>query len=92
MARDSENHQSIEAMIAKYISEELVSDPGGLAIESDTPLLEPHIIDSLSLLKLVLFLEKEFGIAVGQDELVPVNFSTIRTLCAYIRNKNVKKA
>ena len=82
MARDSENHQSLESKIAKYISEELVSDTGGVAIESDTPLLEPHIIDSLSLLKLVLFLEKQFGIAVGQDELVPENFTTIRTICA----------
>lgn len=90
MSESYENDRSIESKITDYISKELVSDPGSLFIGTETPLLEPHIIDSLSLLKLVLYLEKEFGITVGQDELVPDNFATIKTICSYLSKKSAK--
>lgn len=90
MSNSHESDPSIESKIADYIGKELVSDPGSLHIGTDTLLLEPHIIDSLSLLKLVLYLEKEFGITVGQDELVPENFSTIRMICVYLDSKTAK--
>lgn len=90
MQTNSELEQSMESRIAEYIRNELVNEPGNLTIEPDTSLLEPHIIDSLSLLKLVLFLEKEFAITVGQDELLPQNFSTIESICAYLHNKTGK--
>lgn len=74
-------------MISAYISRELVSEPQSITLENDTPLLESGILDSLSLLKLVLFLEKQFGIAVGGKELVPENFATIDAICRFIKSK-----
>lgn len=77
----------MESVINAYISSELVSEPQSIALGNDTPLLESGILDSLSLLKLVLFLEKQFGIVVEGQELVPENFSTIDAVCRFVKSK-----
>jgi acyl carrier protein len=75
----------VESVINDYISRELVSKPELLPLKNDTLLLEAGILDSLSVLRLVLFLEQQFGIVVAPEELIPENFETIEAMCAYLR-------
>jgi len=79
--------RSMEDAIAAYIIQEIVAGKGPLKLEADTPLLASEILDSLSLLKLVLFLEKQYGIAIGGMELVPENFETIGAICKFVRSR-----
>jgi len=83
---ESSKGGSMEFLINAHISHELVDKPG-FSLKNDTPLLESGILNSLSLLKLVVFLEKQFGVVVPADELVPDNFKTIDVICAYLRSK-----
>ena len=76
-----------ESAINQFISRELVTNPESLPLDNDAELLETHIIDSLSMLKLVLFIEQQFGVVVSFDEIVPANFRTINTICNYLRSK-----
>jgi len=75
----------VESVINDYISRELVSKPELLPLKNDTPLLETDTLDSLSVLRLVLFLEQQFGIVVAPEELIPENFETVEAICAYLR-------
>jgi acyl carrier protein len=77
----------MESVIKDYISRELVSKPELLPLQNDSLLLSYGILDSLSLLKLVLFLEEQFGVAVGAGDLIPENFETIDAICAYLRTR-----
>jgi acyl carrier protein len=77
----------VESVINAYISRELVSRPELLPLKNDTPLLESGILDSLALLSLLVFIEEEFGIPVEDFELIPENFNTIDTICAYIHSQ-----
>jgi len=77
----------VEALIDAYISSELVNKPELLPLQHDMPLLESGILDSLALLKLLLFLEEEFNIAVDDFEVIPENFNTVDAICAYIRSR-----
>ena len=76
-----------ESIINSYISREIISKPELLPIKNDTKLIESGIVDSLSLLKLVLFVEQQFSVTVSADELVPENFQTVDTICSYLRAK-----
>lgn len=76
----------MESVIRDYISRELVSDPGLLPIQDDTSLLETGILDSLSLLRLLVFLEDEFSVQIDDFDLVPENFTTVDIICAFIRS------
>lgn len=76
----------MESVIIAYISHELIYEPEQLPLKNDTPLLESGILDSLSLLKLLVFLEEEFKVPVDEFELIPENFNTVNAICAYIRS------
>ena len=83
-----ENSKSgpMQPLISAYITRELVSKPE-LGLKNDTPLFESGILNSLSLVKLVLFLEQQFGIVVPPEELLPKNFMTIDAICTYLQSK-----
>ena len=81
----------METIINDYISREFVQDPALLPLADDTSLLENGVIDSLSLLRLVVFLEERFAIAVGDADLLPQNFSSVNAICAYVRAREPGK-
>jgi acyl carrier protein len=81
----------VETIINDYISREFVQNPALLPLADDTSLLENGVIDSLSLLRLVVFLEERFGIAVGDADLLPENFSSVNAICAYVRAREPGK-
>ena len=81
----------MESVINDYISREIVQNPALLPLSNDASLLEGGILDSLSLLRLVVFLEERFKIAVGEADLLPENFDTVNTICAYLRARQPGK-
>ena len=60
-------------------------------LTSEYPLIENHVVDSLGLFVLVSFVEEQFGVDVGDEELIPENFGTIRAITALIERKRAAK-
>ena len=81
----------METVINDYISRELVPDAALLPLANDTSLLDSGILDSLSLLKLVVFLEERFDITMGDADLLPENFDNVNDICAYLRSREAGK-
>ena len=80
----------MESVINEHIKREFLNKPG-FVLKNDTPLLESGILTSLTLIKLVLFIEQRYGITVDAEELIPDNFQTIDTICKYFRSKSSEK-
>jgi len=78
----------VESIVKGYIRGELLGKPE-LHLENNTLLFESGILDSLSLLKFVLFMEQKFGVVVPAEELIPDNFKSIDAICAYLRSKKI---
>ncbi len=81
----------METAINDYISRELVPDPALLPLGNDTPLLDSGILDSLGLLRIVVFVEERFGITMGDADLMPENFASVNAICAYLRTREPGK-
>ncbi len=81
----------METVINDYISRELVQDPALLPLADGASLLESGILDSLSLLRLVVYLEERFGIMVGDADLLPENFESVEAICGYLRTREPEK-
>jgi acyl carrier protein len=73
----------MENVINDYISREIVQDPAVLPLSNDTSLLRGGILDSLSLLRLVVFLQDRFQLTVDETDLLPENFDSVDAICAY---------
>ena len=75
-------------IIAERIKKFLVQQfPATKNVGNEDPLLKNGLIDSLGILEVVTFLESEFGIVVVDEELLPENFESIRSLSKFVLQK-----
>ena len=75
----------IAERVREFITEELlIGDPAPL--DHGTPLIE-GLLDSGALMRLVVFLEEEFDIEVGDSDVVPKNFENIRAMERFVATK-----
>jgi acyl carrier protein len=81
----------VETVINDYICREFLPDPALVPLANDAPLLDSGILDSLSLLRLVVFLEEQFAITLGDADLLPENFASVNAICAYLRTLELRK-
>jgi acyl carrier protein len=56
----------------------------GPHLTDDFPLIENRVIDSLGLFRIVDFLEREYGVRIPDDKLVPANFSSLQTIAELV--------
>ena len=56
-------------------------------LDDDEALLQSGLIDSLGVLELVSYAEREFGVTLEPDDLMPENFASITALAALVERK-----
>jgi acyl carrier protein len=56
-------------------------------LAEDDHLLANGIVDSLGILDLVGYLEREFGIAITDDDLVPEHFESLRRMTKFVQDR-----
>ena len=71
---------------AHIISTQLPGEnPDSVALDED--LLDSGILDSLAIMQLVAYLEKEYAITIATEEIDPDNFVTCAALAHFIECK-----
>jgi acyl carrier protein len=65
---------------------------GNLQLRDDESLLDTGVIDSSTMMELILFLETKFRIKIDEDEMTPENFDTINAITALVARKSVPSA
>lgn len=70
--------------IKQFIVEEFMPDVSVEELEGDFDLAEGGAIDSLGLLKLVAWLESEYGVEIDEAELGPDSLRTVNQINEYI--------
>lgn len=71
--------------LKSHITNDLLED--SIEFDSKTNLFDSKIIDSFKILVLVLYIEEEFGLSLGADDLTEENFQTLTALAALIQSK-----
>jgi len=79
--------ETIEARLKKMIVDRLFMKIAPESIENDKSLIDVYGVDSVSLLELVVGVEEEFGIMLGDDEFDVAHFSTVSALTKFIEQK-----
>ena len=76
----------ISTKIKAFIIEEHYEDPPE-GLKGDTPLVSSGIIDSISILQVVDFMENNFGIEFEPHEVDQSNLNTIDLMAGFVVNK-----
>ena len=78
---------SIEEQIRRHILHTQLpgEDPEKLQVDDD--LIDSGILDSMGIMQLVTYLEKEYGISIRTEEIEPEQFASVTALAAFVREK-----
>lgn len=80
-------HEAVATRIRAYLSRNFLFSEEGFAYDDDASFLELGVIDSFGFNELLHWVEEEFSISVGDDELIPDNFDSIARVTAFILRK-----
>jgi acyl carrier protein len=74
----------MEEQLMEFIRKKLLLHADVARLDANAPLLG-GILDSMSILRLVAFIEERFGISIEDQDLVPENFENIKALAAFVQ-------
>ena len=57
------------------------------ALADDVSLMKTGIVDSTGVLELIMFLQERFGIEVADEEMIPENLDSVRSIVAFVASK-----
>lgn len=78
---------AIAARVKQYILDEFLPGEDPANLDEATPLVTGGILDSLATLKLVSFLEQEFGIKVASHETGQKYLNTLDAIANLVKSK-----
>ena len=81
------NEQHIKASVKSFILNEYLPGEDPAALTDTTPLMTTGILDSIAVLKVVNFLEGEFGITIEPHEAVVENLNTVLDMAQLVSSK-----
>jgi acyl carrier protein len=76
-----------EAAIEQFILDELLYGGGPTELGADDSLISSGLLDSMALLRLIVFIEEQFSVSVADGELMPENFQTVSLIKAFVERK-----
>lgn len=77
---------TVQQRVKQFITESFyVSDPSDLA--DDVSLIDSGIVDSTGMMDIILFLEGEYDIQIGDQETVPENLESVSKIAAFVARK-----
>jgi acyl carrier protein len=77
--------EQIQTRIHGYIVESFLDEAQAHNFRDDEDLLK--VLDSLQILRMVVHLESEFGIKIGDGDLTPENLGSVEKLSALVARK-----
>lgn len=73
--------------LIKYIQEQLLNNELEEGLDANDDLLGDGILDSLGMMKLILFIETEFDTKIPPQDMIIENFMTVRHIGNYLAKK-----
>jgi len=81
----------IEQALYDYILRE-APDKAPANLDADYDLIDSGIIDSLLMMTIIAWLEKQYQVEFGLNDIVPQHFRSINTMSAFVNRQLAGKA
>lgn len=77
----------IEQRVRSYVLQQVLMGEDASQLTNQTPLVTSGLLDSISTLRFVSFLEQELGVAIAAHETGADNFDTIERIVRLVASK-----
>ena len=76
--------RTIEQLLTSFINDELLVNRDSEPLKTDSPLMVSGALDSLAVMRLVMFIEAELGVKIPITDITQENFLSIERLTGYL--------
>jgi acyl carrier protein len=80
---------SNQAIIIKYIQDNLLTGKGKIELSPEDDLLGSGLLDSMGVMRLVGFVEDTFNIKIPPEDIVIENFMDVKAITNYVESQPV---
>jgi methoxymalonate biosynthesis acyl carrier protein len=84
------NATTVKDQIRQFVSEELAAAKGVTLVSDDQSLIDNGVVDSLGIFRLVTFLEENFGVKIGDEEISADNLASVDMIEQLVLRKGKK--
>ena len=77
----------VSHLVRTFVAKNFLFSERDYPYGDDASFLEEGVIDSLGIMELVSFVEKQFAISVADHEILPSNFDSVTQLSQFINGK-----
>jgi len=81
------DRDGIRALVHEFICEEFLPGEDPSSLNDSTPLIGTGILDSISTLRLITFLEQRFSIVLAQEDVTVDHLNTVERIAAVVAQK-----
>lgn len=74
-------------MIKNFISADIADSEMRKDLKDDESLIETGILDSLGIMKLLTFMEKNLSLKISSKDILPENFESIDAISIFVKTK-----
>ena len=78
------DRQQLQQQLIRFILDELARDQGVHDLQASDELLESSLVDSLGIMRLIAFIEKQIGYSVPSTDIVIENFLSVDAMVEYL--------
>src|SRR5436190_6208128 len=79
--------REIQLIIRTFVVNELIPGDAGQTLKDDESLFRHHVIDSVSILQLLAFVDNHFDLRIESEEVNAANFDSVARAAAYVQRK-----
>ena len=83
--KDSPSTDELTQKLTSYILTDVLLDSSQTELEADDDLLEDGLVDSLGVMRLITFIEVEFGYAVPPEDVTVDSFMSVSAIVNYLQ-------
>lgn len=80
---------TIRQTVKQYVLQETFAEKN--KIQDDSLIFKEGYFDSMGFIRLITFIEEEFGIKISDEDLTEENFESINAITSYILRKKTKQ-
>jgi len=83
--RDSFSAEQLTQALTAYILSDVLLDSSQTELAADDDLLEDGLVDSLGVMRLIAFIDDEFGFAVPPEDVTVDSFMSVSAIVTYLQ-------